>query len=278
MKKAKIIILAGQSNAVGVGFTKYLSKHFDAETEARFRAGYDNILINYSSHAIKSHGFVKTRINCTEAAKDTLGPEVGIAKALDEKCPDEQFFIVKCAFGGTSLWHDWVPKSDPAHVSGVEVDFSKAIQFIEPTPAGWCYNELVRLLEESIELLKGEGYEPTVHAFCWMQGENDALTKENTDAYIERYERMIGDLEREFAPYFEGCRYAEAGISEIWEFHKEMNANKREYAEKTGHRYVDTIAASLTTKNEPEEEPDIYHYDSDAIVRLGELFAEAIIE
>ena len=57
-----------------------------------------------------------------------------------------------------------------------------------------------------------------------------------------------------------------------------MNANKREYAERSGHKYIDTIAAGLTTKNEPEEEPDIYHYDADAIVRLGELFGEAIID
>lgn len=277
MKKTKIIILAGQSNAVGVGFTKYLSKHFDAATEARFREGYDNILINYSSHAIKSHGFVKTRVNCTEAAKDTLGAEVGIARVLDAKYPDEQFFIVKCAFGGTGLCHDWLSESDPAHISGVEVDLCKAIQFIEPMPAGWCYNELVKVLTESIELLKRDGYEPTIHAFCWMQGENDAVTKENTDAYIGRYERLLGDLESRFAPYFENCRYIDAGISEIWDHHEELNANKREYAEKMGHKYIDTIAAGLTTKNEPEEEPDIYHYDSDSIVRLGELFAEAII-
>ena len=278
MKQAKIIILAGQSNAVGVGHVKYLPKHFDKATEERFREGYDNILINYSSHAIKSHGFVKTRINCTEAAKDTLGPEVGIARILDEKCPGEQFFIVKCAFGGTGLCHDWISESNPAHVSGVEVDFSKAIQFIEPTPAGWCYNELVRLLGESIELLKGDGFEPTVCAFCWMQGENDAMTRENTDAYIDRYECLLGDLEARFAPYFENCRYIEAGISEIWEFYKEMNENKRAYAEKSGHRYVDTIAAGLTTKNEPEEEPDVYHYDADAIVKLGELFGAQIVE
>jgi hypothetical protein len=217
MKQAKIIILAGQSNAVGVGHAKYLPKHFDAATVARFREGYDNILINYSSHAIKSNGFVKTRTNCTEAAIDTLGPEVGIAKYLDEKCKGEQFFIVKCAFGGTGLCHDWVSESNPAHVSGVEVDFSKAIRFIEPNPAGWCYNELVRLLGESIDLLKRDGFEPTIHAFCWMQGENDALVRENTDAYIGRYERLLDDLRSRFAPYFENCRYIDAGISEIWE-------------------------------------------------------------
>lgn len=73
MKKANVLILAGPSNAVGVGYTKYLTKHFDAETIAKFYSGYENVLINYISHGIKSNGFVKTTVNCTEATKDTLG-------------------------------------------------------------------------------------------------------------------------------------------------------------------------------------------------------------
>ena len=32
MKKADIIILSGQSNAVGVGYVRYLPAHFPAET------------------------------------------------------------------------------------------------------------------------------------------------------------------------------------------------------------------------------------------------------
>ena len=82
MKKANVIVLAGQSNAVGVGYTKYLSKHFDDQTVRKFYEGYENVQIDYLSHGIKSGGFVKTTVNCTEAAKDTLGPELGIAKYL----------------------------------------------------------------------------------------------------------------------------------------------------------------------------------------------------
>ena len=69
MKDAKIIILAGQSNAVGVGFVKYLRKSFSEADIKQFTEGFDKILINYTSHDIKSEGFVKTRINCTEKSK-----------------------------------------------------------------------------------------------------------------------------------------------------------------------------------------------------------------
>ena len=47
MKEARIIVLAGQSNAVGVGFTKYLPEHFDGDTVAAFHRGYERIRISY---------------------------------------------------------------------------------------------------------------------------------------------------------------------------------------------------------------------------------------
>ena len=47
MKKAKIIILAGQSNAVGVAHVKYLPRHFSEEKVAKFKEGYDGVLMNY---------------------------------------------------------------------------------------------------------------------------------------------------------------------------------------------------------------------------------------
>ena len=46
MKNAKIIILAGQSNAVGVGHVRYLPKSYDEAEIKQFTEGYDKILIN----------------------------------------------------------------------------------------------------------------------------------------------------------------------------------------------------------------------------------------
>ena len=43
MKKAKVILLSGQSNAVGVGHIKYMPKYFDEETVSTFRNGYEKI-------------------------------------------------------------------------------------------------------------------------------------------------------------------------------------------------------------------------------------------
>jgi hypothetical protein len=280
MKKAKIIILAGQSNAVGVGHVKFLSKHFPIDRIKKWLDGYPNVRINYFSHDKKSDGFIDTTVGCTEVSKYTTGPELGIADALDTKYPDEKFFIVKCAFGGTSLYRDWLSPSCDGYDAGSFADqYEHMIRSLEagmPIRASWCYNELVKITDESIKTLLAREYSPEIISFCWMQGEADACAEETTRQYIKRYDAMLNDFKKAFSEYTANCVFADAGISEIWPLYKELNEEKRKYAEKSENRaYIDTIAAGLTTSNEPEE-PDIYHYDSDCVIKLGHLFADTI--
>lgn len=280
MKKAKLIILAGQSNAVGVGYTKYLYKCVDEKTEKVFRDGYENVLINYCSHGIKSNGFVKTRINCTESAKDTFGPELGIAKNLTERYPDETFYIVKCAYGGTSLWHDWRSPSGKGeyctNATDTEVpDIVASINSPNHPRCGWEYNTLVELLKNSIALLEKDGYEPEIKAFFWMQGESDAGVDILLNNYVGLYDALLSDFRSTFGNYIaKDCVFVDAGISEIWDNYQKMNEQKREYAQKQGSVFMSTIDLGLTTKTEPEEEPDIYHYDAKSVLILGENFAK----
>jgi len=283
MKQARISILAGQSNAVGVGHAAYLPEHFSAEKVKEYYDGYENIKINYFSHDKKSNGFVKTTVGCTERTKHTIGPELGIAEYLTETHPNEEFFIVKCAFGGMSLHRDFRSPSsgapydkkacaeDPEHM--VEQIFSGM-----PVRAGWAFNELVKLTHESIADLETRRYTPRIIGFCWMQGENDSKSPEHTAHYSEHYHNLLTDFSAVFAPYMENCIFADGGISQRWENHLAMNEVKRAYAQSHENcRYIDTIAAGLTFQNEPEEEPDTAHYDSDSVIKLGRLFAEAIL-
>lgn len=279
MKNAKIIILAGQSNAVGVGHVRYLPKSYDEAEIEQFTEGYDKILINYTSHDIKSENFVKTRINCTEKNNDTLGPEVGIAKTLTEKYPDEEFFIVKCAVGGVNMANDWRSPS-----SGVPYDAEKNAVLPESIRdpgvrfPGWCYNEMIKRLTLSIKELEEKGYAPKIIAMCWMQGESDSGNPDCREPYIGRYDALLKDLREAFTKYFApDCRYIDAGISERWVDYEKMNELKKNYADTHENCFfVDTVAAGLTTKNEPEENPDTAHYDCESTVRLGEMFGELI--
>lgn len=277
MKKANVIILAGQSNAVGVGYTKYLSKYYDEKTEAHIREGYDNTKIHYVSHDIANDGFTKTTVNCTEKSKDTLGAEIGIAKALEEAYPNEEFFLIKCAFGGTSLSHNWrSPSSGAVYPKDQNCDPSHVPTKADRAHDGWCYDTLVKLIERSLALLSRDGYDPRLLAFCWMQGESDADATCDPTQYIPRYDALLQDLHAAFPSLFEGCIHMDAAISSNWTYYEVINQEKKAYAAKHGHIFIDTVAEGLTTKTEPEEKPDLAHYDCGSTVRLGELFASHI--
>lgn len=277
MKTAKVIVLAGQSNAVGVGHIKYLSKHFDDATANKFREGYENVLIRYISHDIENQRFEPVRVNQAEKNKDTLGPEVGIAKKLTETYPNEQFFIIKCAFGGSDMNCGWrSPSTGAPYDADLVVEYAKAINDPRFRSLGWCFHEQIRVLDGGFAELRAMGYEPEVIAFCWMQGESDSGNPTCAEPYISGYDAMLSDLRERYAPAFEKCTYIDAGISEIWGGYEAMNANKKAYAEEKGYRFIDTIAAGFTTRNEPEEAPDVAHYDLNWTVKLGELFAEEI--
>ena len=282
-KTAHVIILAGQSNAVGVGHTEYLPRHFSPERIESWKKGFKNVSINYFSHDKKSGGFVRTLTGCTEIRKKTIGPEAGLGEALSARYPDREIFIVKCAFGATSLHTDWISPSggadyDPGAYADQKENIIDNYGIGAPIRPGWCYNELVRLCSESLDDLRTKGCTPEIDAFCWMQGEGDADTREHVSEYIRRFDALLSDFRRRFREEISGnCIFADAGISDIWMLYKELNAAKKEYAEAHGDlRYIDTIGEGLTTANEPEPEPDIYHYDSDSVIKLGRLFSSVI--
>ena len=280
MKRANIIVLAGQSNAVGCSYVECLKTHFPAERIQKLREGFENIKINYYSHDVKSGGFVKTAFNCSVSDEDTFGPEVGIAEALDEKYPGKEFFIVKLAFGGVTLYNDFLSPSsgdryDKTSYASQKEDAAKALMAGESFRPGWCCNELIKIVSESVKTLENEGYSPKIKAFCWMQGESDANSEAATVEYGHNYGAFISDFKSALSSYLDGCVFIDAGVSTVWERYVRMNEIKRKFA--TDHsdcRFIDTIGAGLTTMNEPFGHPDIGHYDSESEIALGHLFAD----
>jgi hypothetical protein len=283
MKKAKIIVLSGQSNAVGVGHTKCLKRSFTDEKIKEYYGGYKNIKINYYSHDKKSDGFTITTVNCTEVHKDTLGPEVGIAEYLNSKFPEEEYFIVKFAMGGASLMRDFLSPSSGGYYNVENFkneygDFIDAYFTNKPIKAGWCYTGLVSILRDSIKYLEENGFYPEIIGFCWMQGESDSMDLKHVDNYKVYFDNFINDFKDDFYQYIKNCVFVDAGISETWNCYKEINQFKKEYAENhSTFSYVDTIENGLTTQYEPVEKPDIYHYDCESVIKLGKLFIENII-
>lgn len=261
-KSARIILLGGQSNASGCSLDEYLQKNVTAEKYAEYQNGYDNVYINYLSGLNRSNEFVKCATLQGEI-EGGFGPELGLAEKLNELYPNETFFIIKCAWGGTNLYEQW----------------------LSPTSAGKTgslYKEFVAFVESSVKYLISKNYDVKIEGMCWMQGESDSFMIESSTEYGKHLENFIKDIRKEFSKYAaeDGIAFIDAYIAAnpmYWVYYEGVNLGKTNVAKLSPlNALVDTISAGLDCSKEPEGTPDIPHYDALSEIKLGHLFAEKL--
>lgn len=265
---AKVIIILGQSNAVGASLYVYLKDKMDADKYNFIRKeGYANVRIVYHAGESSATNYHAKKIDTISA--DSLfdkvkfgksltaaqfGLEVGIAEYLSTKYPDETFYIIKVARGGESL--------SPKFLEGGEL-FERAME----------------IAEGSFSVLKREGYTPEIMAICWMQGENEAGNKSLAGSYDKSLAKLAEALRRrlaEYAPYG-GIPFIDGGISTYWTYYKELNAAKVRFSETSDlNYYIDSMSLGLTYDQEPPESPDLPHFDSESMWLLGQEFGKYV--
>ena len=262
-KTARVILLGGQSNASGCSRDEYLQKNTTAEKYSEYKNGYDNVYINYFASATnESQGFVKCATAQGEAG-GYFGPELGMAEKLNELFPDESFFIIKYAWGGTNLFEQWLSPSSKGKT-------------------GALYNSFVKFVEKSLEYLVLKGYEVKIEGMCWMQGESDSFSVKNATAYESNLKNFINDVRKSFSSYAanDGIAFVDASIADnpvFWVYCEEVNKSKQKVADTSPlNLLVDTNANGLTCSKEPEDAPDLAHYDSLSELKLGHLFIEEL--
>ena len=263
-QKVKVVLLNGQSNAEGVARVSYLKKNVSEEDFLRYSQGYDNVMINYvNNNGAASSGGAFVHLSAEEGCKaEFYGPELGMADALSRAFPDETIYIVKYAWGGSNLHTQWLPPSSNGKT-------------------GDLYEAFVNFTKSCLEYLKRKNYDPKICAVCWMQGESDAA-EPAASAYGKRSANLIRDVRKEFSDYAseKGILFVDAGISDspYWRLYEKINdAKKKNASEIENYVFLDTIAAGLEYRQEPEKQPDLAHYDSTSAIKLGEMFANEII-
>ena len=262
-KEAKVILLAGQSNAAGCSRDEYLKQNVSEEQYQKYEDGFDNVYINYFvSGTNESHAFVKCEARQGEYG-GFFGPELGLAEKLNEMYPDETFFIIKYAWGGTNLCEQWLSPSSGA--------------------TGQIYNGFVQFVNASLEYLALKNYDVKIEAMCWMQGESDSIDETSTASYANNLGNFIKDIRAEFSAYAsdDGIAFVDAYIADsfFWKYYIRLNEAKQTVADSSSMNVViDTISAGLSVIGEPIDEPDIAHYDSMSELKLGHLFAEACVK
>ena len=263
-KAARIVILAGQSNASGCSLDEYLEKNVSEEKYAEYKNGYDNVYINYLSGSNTSNGFVKCATLQGELAGG-FGPELGLAEKMSEAYPDETIFIIKCAWGGTNLYSQWLSPSSNGKT-------------------GTLYKQFIAFVQSSLDYLTSKKYEVQIEGMCWMQGESDSFLVDTATAYEANLSNFVKDVRKKFSKYASsnGIAFVDAYIAALpsyWVEYELVNEAKERFAQTSDINVViDTVSEGLTTSSEPEGTPDMAHYDSMSEIKLGYLFADNVMK
>ena len=263
-KTATVILLGGQSNASGCSLDEYLQRNVSQEKHDEYKNGYDNVYINYLCGPKISNGFVKCATLQGEL-DGGFGPELGLAEKLNETYPDRTFYIIKCAWGGTNLFEQWLSPSSKGKT-------------------GKLYKQFVEFVDTSIKYLENKNYDVRIEAMCWMQGESDSFSVQNGKDYEEHLTNFINDIRQRYNKYasHDGIAFVDAYIADnpiYWVYCDYVNDSKKAVSELSHMNVViDTISHGLTCSEEPEGTPDMAHYDSMSQIKLGNLFAEEVIK
>ena len=266
-----VVLISGQSNAVGctqsiylpdtMGVDKY-NEYFDGYEDIQIAFdswtkdwpnGYDKPATFYSQNASRKNDFVKVALGQGNG-KNTFGPEIGIAEATHEQYGGK-LFLIKYACGASNLKDDWLDRKSP------------------------MYPRFIEYVKQQMDNLKQKGYEPTIKALCWMQGEGDSypgyytVYQDNLRQFVSQVREDLKELAgNKDLPFID----AAIGEEDVWQYPRQVNDAKRAFAQESENNiFIDTIAAGMHTNIEPLGNPDKCHYDSDSQIMLGHLFAEA---
>ena len=272
MKDVNVIILSGQSNAVGCKNSQLLINSMGQDKYDEYNAGYQDVKIAFNNWDCKYNEPARTKVLQNSSPKSefvdvklgqgnvvaNFGPEVGMAEELHDKWGNK-LYIIKCACGASNLNDDW---------ADANMDM---------------FLNLKAFVHKKMADLKESGVNPKLRAFCWMQGEGDSYPG-YYQYYYDNLERFKSNLDKEFLQYTEdqNLPFIDAGIGPgaaqgqeegEWVYYKEVNECKKDFAAlKETNIYIDTIAEGLHSNTEPA---DNVHYDSESVIKLGHLFAKA---
>lgn len=260
-ERVKVILLLGQSNATGCALSSYLEKNVSTEQYSKYEQGFSNVLVNYSvdNQLNDSDGeFVRASVGFGHT-NTYFGPELGMAEKLSAEYPNETVIILKYTYSGSCLKTQWLDGMD----------------------RGDIYKACIKFTETYMDALLESNYDARIGAICWMQGESDAIGKP-ADEYYDNQKRFVSFLRQDLNKYSDdgGIYFIDAGIQagSIFPRYEVVNSAKTRFANESElNLYFSTIDAQLTTNLEPEESPDLAHYDSMSTLKLGYLFAEHII-
>lgn len=236
----KVFVLAGQSNMVGLGKVAELS---DEQQQPVDRA---LIWLDDSVHMSPRRKRWAPLEPGYGVNPQRFGPELALGRRIGEAWPERPFAIIKVAEGGTNLYFDWNARE------------------------GRLYKRLVGDVRRQMEALE-ERWRPEIVGMVWMQGESDARPPwaGNYRANLKEFLTTLReDLKTPDLPTVIGL----IAPIDLWAAHETIRGAQRAVAESLSNTAV------VDTADVPRHADDPAHYDTEGQLRLGEAFAEALLE
>lgn len=234
-----VLILAGQSNMVGLGYNSELSGDDDDPVPSAHIYYNDSVHTNPNADSWTGLG------PGFGYEADRFGPELSFGRRLRELWPTRTVAILKVAEGGTAIFDRWTART----------------------------GDLYQLLTSEIELQMGDlhiEWRPQIAGFVWMQGESDAIEQPHARAYYDRLRDFIEalrvDAEVALLPVAAGL-IVEDGL---WPFATTVRNGTTALSLELGPM------TTVETNDLPRHADDPAHYNSASNLILGQRFAEAV--
>ena len=159
----KVILLGGQSNAVGQGNNSGLPT-----SPVNLQLPQDDVLFYYTGGG----GLTTLRSGSggvTMGSEAKFGVEVTFGREIADANPSVTYAIIKHAESGTALYNDWAPGTGPSYTA-----------FRNTVAAG-------------LAALQNAGYTTEIVGMLWHQGESDALEGQQAN-YANNLTAFIADI------------------------------------------------------------------------------------
>lgn len=285
-KVIDLYLIAGQSNAAGSsnkGNLKetYKNVWFAGEVDENRRTG--SASLSYFNKKVRYLKAVKPGLGVSASH---IGPEYGMAQIFNDYYSDNPVLIFKSAAGGTALQNkdtglsdtfgNWYPRSK---WGDKEVDAKNS-------PMGVQYYNFVENFKLIYAKLVEDGYTPKVRGMVWMQGEDDlgahGTYKRLLKTFITDMRKDIsditGDPEVLEMPFIIGkiaTTFAQYENPNVPAF----NEMQDEVAESMTNVYtIETSDLIIVGEGGKVVGTDLYHFNTEDAVTLGNRFAEKLLE
>jgi hypothetical protein len=253
-----VIIVAGQSNAVGYDADPQLLADDERDQQVRFwfRCGdpppdeFDSRSAGWTTLSPQQRGNPDTtpgrarQYGNFALPQGGFGPEIGLARGVLDRQPLQKLAIIKVAYSGTSLLHDW-------NHAGNENQSS-------------CYRALITEVRAALQAAAEQGWTGRIRGFVWVQGESDARP-DGAETYRQALQAMLEQLRQELAApemlALVGVNTRFNGVAAITPAMQAIIDGQRAAAEADPLcRYVDLDGATLANP---------YHFDTAGTLEIG---------